>query len=57
MAVADCTGTQQQTLGEVKVGINGEMCHVPLRFNIMSAMCHKNRGIGYNKKLPWPPLR
>ena len=25
-------------------------------FDIMAAMC-RNRGIGYNKGLPWPSLR
>ncbi|KAL4216692.1 hypothetical protein ACF0H5_024415 [Mactra antiquata] len=28
-----------------------------LRFNIMAAMCHGNRGIGYKMGLPWPPLQ
>ena len=31
--------------------------HEPIKFCIMSAMCHGNRGIAKDLKLPWPPLR
>ena len=31
--------------------------HGPIKFCIMSAMCHNNRGIAKDMKLPWPPLR
>ncbi|XP_053387678.1 uncharacterized protein LOC123542659 [Mercenaria mercenaria] len=29
----------------------------PIRFDVMSAMCHGNRGIGYKMGLPWPKLQ
>ena len=29
----------------------------PVKFCIMSAMCHSNRGIAKDLKLPWPSLR
>ncbi|KAH3865233.1 hypothetical protein DPMN_028272 [Dreissena polymorpha] len=28
-----------------------------ITFDMMAAMCHNNRGIGYQGDLPWPKLK
>ena len=55
---AETMETSDNTATKEKLVISSKMeTYEPVKFCVMSAMCHNNRGIAKDLKLPWPPLR